>query len=158
MLNCLLPALLLLAAPPEAPQPVKPTAPAAQPVKPLSFFSQRFPYHWDQFIPINQEVDGLKINSIFFNRRTFRSGLLKGADFGTRAQVEVTNTAKTSRVPGFAVAVFDAENRLLGAAHGGIKLGTVRAGETESFDLPFRQVLERLPRGDHFFLTVELTN
>jgi hypothetical protein len=166
MLNLLLPALLaVLAQAPPAPAPAQPApvpaataaAPAAA-AKPLSFLARRFPFHWDQFIPLNAEVDGLKINSIFFNRRTFRSGPLKGADFGTRAQVEVTNTATTSRVPGFAVAVFDAEDRLLGVASGGTTLGTVRPGVTETFDLSFRQVLERLPRGDHFYLSVELTD
>jgi hypothetical protein len=56
------------------------------------------------------------------------------------------------------VAVFDAEDRLLGVATGGTKFGTVRAGSTESFDLNFHQVLDRLPLGDHFYLSVELTD
>ena len=65
---------------------------------------------------LNFEVDGLKVNSIFFNRRQVRSWPLKGADFGVRAQVEVTNTSSRPKVAGFAVAVFDAEHRLLGVA------------------------------------------
>ena len=55
------------------------------------------------------------------------------------------------------MAVFDAEDRLLGVASGGTKIGTVRAGTTEAFDLNFHQVLERLPKGDHFYLSVELS-
>jgi len=149
-------------APAAAPQPAVPPAPEAAPPpaagkqKPLSFFSQRFKFRWDQFLPLTAEVDGLRINSIFFNKRSL--GFLKGAEFGTRAVVDVTNTASTTRTPGFAVAVFDAQDRLLGVASGGPKLGGVRAGETESFDLSFHQVLERIPRADHFYLAVELTN
>jgi len=142
------------AAQPEAPRPAA-KAPAAN-AKPLSFYSQQFKFHWDQFMPITADVDGLKINSIFFNKRTMT--LFKGAEFGTRAVVEVTNTASVTRTPGFAVAVFDADNRLLGVASGGPKIGGISAGDTETFDLSFHQVVERIPRADHFILTVELTN
>ena len=156
MLNALLATLFL--ALPQAPAPVPPAPKPAEAGKPLSFLSQRLPFRWDVLLPVNAELDGLKIKTIFFNQRSFRSGPLKGADFGTRAQVEVTNTARTSRVPGFAVAVFDADDQLLGVATGGTKLGSVRPGETETFDMPFHQVLQRLPKGDHFFLSIELTD
>ena len=183
MLNLLLPALLALspqdpvpeaatvvpatvapvpatAAPvPATAAPVPATAastPAAE-AKALSFSSEKFAFKWDQLLPLTSEVDGLKVKSIFFNKRSFRSGPFKGKDFGTRAQVEVTNTASTSRTPGFAVAVFDADERLLGVATAGPKLGGVAAGTTETFDFSFHQVLERLPKGDHFYLTIELT-
>jgi len=132
-------------------------APAPQPYgQALSFYSQRFPFHWNQFMPLTVVVDGLKVNSIFFNKRTLT--ILKSTDFGTRAVVEVTNTASTKRVPGFAVAVFDSENRLVGVASGGPKLGGISPGDTETFDLSFHQVVQRIPRADHFILTVELTN
>jgi hypothetical protein len=174
MRNILLPALFLLApagavsaaaqATPPAAQATPPGTPAEAPkakaapqeLKPLSFFSKRFPFRWDQLMPLDAEVDGLKINSIYFNKRTM--SLLKGAEFGTRAVVEVTNTASVTRVPGFAVAVFDSDNNLLGVASGGPKIGGVRSLETETFDLSFHQVLERIPRADHFYLAMELTD
>ena len=152
MLHLILPALLALSPQAEATAPPAPV-PAAQS---LTFRSQRVPFKWDQLLPLSIDIDGLKINSIFFNKRAFRSGLFKGADFGTRAQVEVTNTSKSSRNPGFAVAVFDAEDRLLGVATGGTKIGTMGADSTETFDLSFHNVLERLPKGDHFYLCIEL--
>jgi len=70
--------------------------------------------------------------------------------------VAVTNTSKTSKNPGFAVAVFDAEDRLLGVATGGARLGRVAPGDKDTFELNFHEVLERLPKGDHFYLSVEL--
>ena len=107
-------------------------------------------------IKLDSEVDGLKLKSIFFNKRTV--SLLKGAEFGTRAVLEVTNGATSGRVPGFAVAVFDSEDRLLGVATGGPRIGGISAGSTETFDLSFSKVNERIPRADHFYLAVELTD
>ncbi|WP_306597909.1 hypothetical protein [Geothrix sp. 21YS21S-2] len=150
MLSLLLPVLLALA--PQEPAPATPP-----PAQPLSFASFRLPFTWNALIPIKGvEIDGLKVTSIYFNKREANVWPLKGADFGTRAKVEVTNTAAKDRTPGFSVAVFDAEDRLLGVASGGTKIGSVGAGTTETFDLNFRQVLERLPKGDHFYLSIEL--
>lgn len=162
----LLLAALLLAGPPAAPQekPAVPAEakaapsprPAPAPQVPLGFASRRFDFHWDRTIPLDLDLDGLKVTGIFFRNREVKTAWLKDASFGTRAQVEVTNGAKQDRIPGFAVAVFDKEGALLGVASGGTKFGVVKAGETETFDLNFTQVKERLPRGDHFVLSVEL--
>jgi hypothetical protein len=151
MLSFLLPALLSLQAPAAQPTPKAPE------LKPLGFFCQKFPYQWDVVLPLKAEVDGLRLNTIFFNRREVQAWPLRGAEFGTRARIEVTNTAKTTRVPNFAVAVFDDENRLLGVATGGSKLTGVAPGETESFDLNFSRVLQRLPKGTSFVLSVEFS-
>jgi len=158
-------ALLCLAQAPAAqsPAPAPAAAPAAAPVaeSSLSYFSESFPFAWDRVIPLSVNVDGLKVTSIFFNRRMVQPGffnILQGAEFGTRAQVEVTNTAKYPRIPGFAVAVLDKDGRLLGVASGGTKVGTIKPGETETFDLNFTQVKERLAKGDRFLLAIELRN
>jgi hypothetical protein len=154
----------------QSPAPVTPPKAAAQapvpvvaapvaPVTPLAFYSERFAFSWDRTIPLAINLDGLKVSSIFFNKRTIQPGLLnlfKGAEFGTRAQVEVTNTGKHPKVPGFAVAVLDKDGRLLGVASGGTKFGNIEPGETETFDLNFTQVQERLAFGDKFLLAIEL--
>ena len=157
MLSALLfPVLLSLQVPTTQPAPTPPAATAGQHLKPLSFFSQRFEYKWDTMLPLNIEVDGLKVNTIFFNRRKINAWPLKGTDFGARAQIEVTNKSRQTRIPGFAVAVFDAENRLLGVGNGGAKVGSIDPGGTETFDLNFSRVSERLPLGAYYYLTVEL--
>jgi hypothetical protein len=145
------------AATPAAKTSAAPQAPAsAKPVKSLSFISERIPFHWDQLIQLNLEVDGLKINSIFFNKRTLT--LFKTAEFGTHAVVAVTNGANATRIPGFAVAVFDAQDQLVGVATGGPKFGGVPMGDTQSFDLGFSRIVERIPKADHFYLAVELSD
>ena len=116
--------------------------------------SLSFTFSWDRTIPLAINLDGLKVSSIFFNKRVVQ--IFKGAEFGTRAQVEVTNTGKHPKVPGFAVAVLDKDGRLLGVASGGTKVGTIKPGDTETFDLNFTQVKERLATGDKFLLAIEL--
>jgi hypothetical protein len=151
--------LCLTQAPTISTPPTTTPAPAAE--ASLSYYSESFPFAWDRMIPLTVNLDGLKVTSIFFNRRVIEPGffnLLKGAEFGTRAQVEVTNTAKYPKVPGFAVAVLDKDGRLLGVASGGTKVGTIKPGETETFDLNFTQVKERLAKGDRFVLAIELRN
>lgn len=143
--------LLTLQAAPTA-SPVEVVAPSQA----LGFMSQRFPYKWDVLLKLKAEVDGLKLNSIFFNKRQFERGFLKNADFGTRAQVEVTNTSTRTHSPSFAVAVFDDENRLLGVGTGGSKIGGVKPGETETFDMDISRVSQRMPKGTYFVLSVEL--
>lgn len=145
----LLPFLLAFQTP--AP-PAKP--PAAE--KSLSFASVARPFQWDKVIPVDAELDGLKLKTIFFNVRQPKGQIFQGTDFGTRAQVEVLNTGKALRIPGFAVAVLDADGKLLGVATGGSKFGGVKPGETETFDLNFSQVKERIPKGATFLLSVEL--
>ncbi len=123
---------------------------------PLSFTSGSFKFYWDTTIPMNLEADGLKVTEVYFNVRKSRYSWLKDAEFGTRAHVSVTNTSARPRTPGFAVAVLDADGKLLGVASGGTKVGTVAPGGTEEFDLNFTQVKERLPKGATFLFSMEL--
>ena len=102
------------------------------------------------------EVDGLKVTEVSVTVRRPRYSWLTDAEFGVRAHVTVTNTSKRARLPGFAVAVLDADGKLLGVASGGTKVGTVAPGETEDFDLNFTQVKERIPKGATFLMSVEL--
>ncbi len=152
MLPTALLALALHAAPQSAPAPAH-TPDAA---RSLSFVSVSKPFVWDRLLPMDLDIDGLKVKTIFFNVRQPKGSLFKDTDLGTRAQVEVTNTGTATKIPGFAVAVMDAEGKLLGVATGGSKFGGVKAGETETFDMNFLQVKERIPKGATFVLSVEL--
>lgn len=137
-------------------QPAQPSLPATAPAQSLSFFSGTFPFHWNQLQTLDVNVDGLKVTSLAIGKREPRSKLFQGPNYGSRALIQVTNTSKKPRTPGFAIAVFDQQGRLLGAANGGTKIGTVKPGTTETFDLAFFQVKDRLPKGDHYVLSVEL--
>ena len=147
----------------QAPAPAASPAQTPAPVSEgsLSYYAESFAFSWDRMIPLSVNVDGLKVTRIFFNKRVVEPGffnLLKGAEFGTRAQVEVMNSGRYPKIPGFAVAVLDKDGKLLGVASGGTKVGTIKPGETETFDLNFSQVKERLAKGDRFLLAIELRN
>jgi hypothetical protein len=131
---------------------------AVQQSNSLGFASKRFEYHWDRIIPLDFSVDNFKIKTIFFNKRELSKSFLKGAQFGTRARVEVVNMSSNSKNPGLAVAIFDEKDNLLGVASGGSKILSVKPGKTETFDLNFFQVKERLMRGSYFVISVELIN
>jgi len=122
----------------------------------LGFASKRFEYHWDRVIPLDLAVDDFVVKTIFFNRRELTKSFLKGAQFGTRAKVEVVNMSNKSKNPGFAVAIFDDQDNLIGVASGGSKIGMVKPGKTATFDLNFFQVKERIMRGSYFVISVEL--
>jgi len=122
----------------------------------LGFTSKRFEYHWDRIIPLDFSVDNFLVKTIFFNKRELTKSFLKGAQFGSRARVEVVNMSNKSKNPGFAVAIFDNQDNLIGVASGGSKIGVVKPGKTETFDLNFFQVKERLTRGSYFVISVEL--
>lgn len=141
---------------PIKPLPAGDQAPPAPSAPPLSFASGSFKFYWDTTLPVSLEADGLKVTQIYFNVRRSRYSWLKDAEFGARAHLTVTNTSARPRVPGFAVAVLDADGKLVGVASGGTKVGTVGPGETEEFDLNFTQVKERLPKGATFLLSIEL--
>lgn len=153
----LLAALALPQPPSEAPKPASTVSAAQAPTQTaLGFVSLKGRFAWDTLLPVKLDVDGLKVNSVFVNRREISRGPLKGASFGVRAQVEVTNTSDKPRNPGFAIAILDAEDRLLGVASGAPTFRAIRPGETDTFDLSFSHVLERLPRGTSYILSVEL--
>ena len=152
MRTLLLPLLILAQHPNAVSQDI------VQPSSSLGFESHKLAFHWDRLIPLDFSVDGLQIKTIFFNVRELNTRILKGAQFGTRARVEIINTSDKPKNPGFAVAVFDEKDNLLGAASGGKKIGVLKPGKTASFDLNFHQVKERLQRGSYFYLSVELVN
>nr|WP_320133220.1 hypothetical protein [uncultured Holophaga sp.] len=128
-------------------------APAPQP---LSYTSRRCTFKWDQLLPLDIGIDGIKINSIFFDQKEIK--IVKTIRMGARAQVDVTNTSQRSLRPGFAVAVFDQEDRLLGVASGGPWIISLAAGQTSTYDLDFSNVVERLPKGAYFILSAELAD
>jgi len=151
MICLLLPFLLLTFDP--SPETWQDTAP--QPNS-LGFISKRFEYSWDRIIPLDLSLDDFIVKTIFFNKRELTKSFLKGAQFGTRARVEVINTSNKSKNPGFAVAIFDDQNNLIGVASGGSKIRVIKPGKTANFDLNFFQVKERIMRGSYFVISVEL--
>lgn len=71
------------------------------------------------------------------------------------ATILVDNNTDQNLAIGVAVAVFDAEDRLVGAGNGGVKLGTLGKWKREAFRIGFGHVFAHLASAKYFLVTVE---
>ena len=58
-------------------------------------------------------------------------------------------------VPGVAIAVFDADDHLVAAGDGGVKIGDLNKGARDDFKISFPHVFRNLDRAKYFYVTVE---
>jgi hypothetical protein len=75
---------------------------------------------------------------------------------GPKARVSVSNLGKTSVTIAIAIAVMNADGRLVGVASGGTKLFPLRAERQMSYTLDFGGVRSELANGAVFHVTIEL--
>jgi hypothetical protein len=73
-----------------------------------------------------------------------------------KAEVAVSNTAAEPIQVGIAIAMFDAEQRLVGVASGGTGLIPIPPGRQKSFDLVFEDVNNDAPSATSFQISVEV--
>lgn len=96
-------------------------------------------------------------NGITVKQVTFDLGsVLRPSRISTaRAIVRVDNDSNTDVVPGVAIAVFDAEDRLIAAGDGGVRIGDLNKGARDEFTVAFHHVFRNLDRAKYFYVTVE---
>ena len=75
---------------------------------------------------------------------------------GPKAKVTISNLGTTSATVAIAIAVTDADGRLVGVANGGTKLFPLRAGRQMAYSLDFGGVNSQLASGTVFRISVEL--
>jgi len=71
------------------------------------------------------------------------------------AVARVDNDSNVNAVVGLAIAVFDAENRLVAAGEGGVKMGHLSKGERDDFKISFSHVFRNISTAKYFYVTVE---
>lgn len=71
------------------------------------------------------------------------------------AVARVDNDSNVNAVVGLAVAVFDADNRLVAAGEGGVKMGHLSKGERDDFKISFSHVFRNISSAKYFYVTVE---
>lgn len=72
-----------------------------------------------------------------------------------RAEVRLSNTTATARRAGVAIALFDGEARLVGAANAGTSLLPLKPGRQRTFELVFDHVSRAAATARTFQLSVE---
>jgi hypothetical protein len=78
-----------------------------------------------------------------------------GVKSGYKAVVKVVNGSAKQAGVGLAVAVFDADGKLLGAGTTGTKIGTVDPGDSAEFTIEFDHVFERLEQASQFRIALQ---
>lgn len=78
-----------------------------------------------------------------------------GTFSGPKVKVSVSNLGKTSVSVAIAIAVMNAEGRLVGVANGGTKLFPLRAERQMEYSLDFGGVNSELSQGATFHLAIE---
>lgn len=96
-------------------------------------------------------------NGITVKQVTFDLGsVLRPSRISTsKAVVRVDNDSSLDVVPGVAIAVFDADDHLIAAGDGGVKVGDLNKGSRDEFTVAFHHVFRNLDRAKYFFVTVE---
>lgn len=96
-------------------------------------------------------------NGITVKQVTFDLGsVLRPSRISTaRAVVRVDNDSYVDVVPGVAIAVFDADDHLIAAGDGGVKIGDLNKGARDEFTIAFHHVFRNLDRAKYFYVTVE---
>lgn len=96
-------------------------------------------------------------NGITVKQVTFDLGsVLRPSRISTaRATVRVDNDSAIDVVPGVAIAIFDADDHLIAAGDGGVKIGDLNKGARDEFTIAFHHVFRNLDRARYFYVTVE---
>jgi len=101
---------------------------------------------------------GLRLETVRFQMPPTAEGRLTRATGLLEATVAVSNIAKEARKVGLAIALFDAEDRLLAVASGGSKLASIKPGRRKTFTLDFDGVFAEANRAVTFQISLEAKN
>src|SRR5262249_59876944 len=97
---------------------------------------------------------GLRLDSIEFVVPT-DDGSPAGLFNGPRVKIAISNVGEQAVKVGIALAAFDQENRLVGAAAGGTKMFPLRVDRQMVYTLDFEGVSAELPKATTFRISIE---
>lgn len=118
-------------------------------------FSKAYAFKPNTVLQIAAEVgEGVRLDTIEFVVAQ-DDGSPSGLFAGPKVKVAVSNLGETSRKIGIALAVTDADNRLVAVASGGTKLFALRAGRQMIYTLDIDGVGAELAAGTAFRVSVE---
>lgn len=118
-------------------------------------FSKTYAFKTNTKLQVGTELpEGLRLDSIEFVVPADAES--QNATFsGPKAKVAISNLGKVSITVAIAIAVTDADGKLVGVASGGTKLFPLRAGRQMSYSLDFGGVNAQLATGTVFRISIE---
>ena len=118
-----------------------------------SLMSRTYKFKPDVVLDIGASQGGLRLDSVRFvlpsDKTLFRFGS------GVRAEVNVSNLSSEPMKVGVAIALFDAEGRLLGVASGGSALLAIKSERQSTYTLSFKDVNDSAARATSFQISLE---
>ncbi|HJQ98517.1 MAG TPA: hypothetical protein VJ826_09390 [Candidatus Polarisedimenticolaceae bacterium] len=118
-------------------------------------FSKAYEFKPNTVLKVGADVgNGVRLDSVEFVMST-DDGSPSGLFAGPKVKVTVSNLSDGSRKIGLAIAVADAENRLVAVASGGTKLFPLRTGRQIVYTLDIDGVMNELAHGTAFRISVE---
>ena len=102
-----------------------------------------------------QTDTGLRLDTIRLTLPSTTGGRFLRTGGLVRAEISVSNTTAASQKVGIAVALFDADGRLVGVASGGTKVLPIKAERQRTYDLVFDDVNEDAYKATSFQISVE---
>ena len=117
-------------------------------------FSKAYTFKPDTKLDVGAEVPGgLRLDSVEFVLP--KAGAPEGTFDGPKVKVSISNLGEAALKVGVAIAVTDAEGRLVAVASGGTKLFPLRADRQIFYTLPIDNVRAELSKGTVFRISIE---
>ena len=114
---------------------------ASMPLVADDLVSKHFDFKAGTTLEIGAATDrGLRLDSVRFKVPPAHDGKIRRTSGLVIVDVALSNTANASSRAGIAVALFDADLRLIGVASGGSRFSPLRAGRQKSYRLVFDDV------------------
>ena len=113
--------------------------------------SARYNFEGNKWLSLDLSVGDVRTDVIRFD---WPSTVL-GIKTSYKAVVKVVNGSSSQVSVGVAVALYDANSKLLGAGTTGSRVGTIDPGDTAEFTVDFDHVTERLEQATQFHIALQ---
>ncbi|MGH9749190.1 MAG: FxLYD domain-containing protein [Candidatus Polarisedimenticolia bacterium] len=113
--------------------------------------SARYKFEGNKWLALDLSVGDVRAETIRFE---WPATILR-VKTAYKATVKVANGSSRQARIGVAVALYDADGRLIGAGSGGTTLGTIDPGDVAQFDVDFAHVTQRLEQAAQFHIALE---
>jgi len=108
-----------------------------------------------EWLDVKLAVNGVSVDRLKLHQAGKMTSLVLQHDEANRGTIVVTNATQVVVHPAIAVAVFDAEGRLLAAANTGVRMKSLKPGETKELDIHFGGVFRHLEKGRTLYVSLE---
>jgi hypothetical protein len=102
-----------------------------------------------------ENQDGLRLDTVRVQLPSTNGGRFLRTGGLVRAEITVSNNSETSQKIGLAMALFDAQGRLLAVASGGTKLLPIKPDRQKTYNLVFDYVNAEAFRANRFQISLE---